>query len=229
MSVRMRAERSEGGSARNGSISRSRTLRPCRKVYHALEQDRPKLVQERLACCHQTRAGPVQGLQVKPVLALQLDEAHGRPRCCFRNPLGIVVIILLCPNVWSTYSGDINRTLCPFAAKRRPIRCAPQHASMATVQDVSLPANSASVARLTRRRRHTRPAASRPTMLFRFLPRSIPRVTMVIGSLLPLKPAPKLAAGGRGGPSHKMGGKRSYHQSLWVAGIASLADGQRSR
>ena len=32
MSITIRLERSEGGSARKGSISRSRTLRPCRKV-----------------------------------------------------------------------------------------------------------------------------------------------------------------------------------------------------
>src|SRR5690554_3161966 len=64
-----------------------------------LEQDRPKLVQERLARCHQTRAGPVQGLKIEPVLALQLDEPHGWPCRCLCNPRRIIVVVLLCADV----------------------------------------------------------------------------------------------------------------------------------
>jgi hypothetical protein len=63
----------------------------------------------------------------------------------------------------------------------------PKRITMATVQGSSLSASSARVACLTRRRRTTRSSASRTAILLRFLPRSIPRVTMVIGSLLPLK------------------------------------------
>ena len=80
MSVWMRFERSEGRAARNGSISRSRTLAPLPEGMPTLERDRPELVHKRLARRHQTRAGSIQGLQVEPVLALQLDEAQGRPR-----------------------------------------------------------------------------------------------------------------------------------------------------
>src|SRR3546814_2049873 len=54
---------------------------------------------EHLARCHQTRARAVQGLQVEPILALQLDEAHGRPRSRLGDPRRIVIIVLLCTDV----------------------------------------------------------------------------------------------------------------------------------
>src|SRR3546814_3671660 len=54
---------------------------------------------EHLARCHQTRARAVQGRQVEPVLALQLDEAHGRSRSRLGDPRRIVIIVLLCTDV----------------------------------------------------------------------------------------------------------------------------------
>ena len=48
-------------------------LTPLPERMATLEQDRPELVHERLARCHQTRAGPVQGLQIEPVLAPHMD------------------------------------------------------------------------------------------------------------------------------------------------------------
>jgi hypothetical protein len=76
-----------------------------------LQQDRAELVHERLARCHQARAGSVQGLQVEPVLALQLDEAHGWPRRRLGDPRRIVVVVLLRtdvrPDIFGRHQPDI--------------------------------------------------------------------------------------------------------------------------
>src|SRR3546814_3638016 len=73
---------------------------------------------ERLARCHQTRARAVQGLQVEPVLALQLDEAHGRPRSRLGDPRRIVIIVLLCTDVGADILRRHQSDLMPLRSER---------------------------------------------------------------------------------------------------------------
>lgn len=119
------------------------------------------------------RASAVQGLQVEPVLALQHDETHAWPRCGFGYTCGVIVVFL-CTHFRALRSKGTTVVMRDAACLH------------ATVQGLSLSASSTTVARLTRRRWTTRSSASRPRPLLRFLPRLIPRVTMVMGSILSL-------------------------------------------
>ncbi len=79
-----------------------------------------------------------------------------------------------------TYSGNIRRTVCPCFTRARPMWCAPQHASIATTHPGNFAPKAITVSRRIRRRSTTRPAASSPTRLQLFLPRSIPSTAIVI-------------------------------------------------
>jgi hypothetical protein len=74
------------------------------------------------------------------------------------------------------------------------------------MQGGSFDAKAITPSRRIRRRRITDPAVSRPTMLQLFLPRSIPRITMLmVRSFLSETPTAYTDVGGRGGPSIKGG------------------------
>jgi hypothetical protein len=71
------------------------TRRPLRHDMTALEQDRPQLVDQRLARIDQPRAHPVQRLQVELRLALQFHEAHRRPGRRLGDRLRVPVVVFL--------------------------------------------------------------------------------------------------------------------------------------
>jgi hypothetical protein len=60
-----------------------------------LEEHGTELVDQRHALADQARPGPVQDLRVELRLALELDEAHRRPRRGFGDRLGIPLVVLL--------------------------------------------------------------------------------------------------------------------------------------
>src|SRR5215218_5815183 len=115
----------------------------------------------------------------------------------------------------------------------RPRWCAPQQASIPTTQRGSPAANLMTPSRLRRRRRTTRPAASSPTTLQLFLPRSIPStaICMVFAPAYPVAPQSS-AARRRGGPFHKANQDRRHRipkQRHWVTNWAVYDAGLRAR
>lgn len=61
----------------------------------ALQQEAPDLVGQRGAPADQASAHPVQSLNVELLLALEFDEAHGRPGRRFGDRFGIPIVVLL--------------------------------------------------------------------------------------------------------------------------------------
>ena len=96
----------------------------------------------------------------------------------------------------------MRRTSRPWATKRRPRWWAPQHASMATTLAGSFVSRATRPSRRTRRRSTTAPAASSPTRLQLFLPRSTP---MIVTSLMSHLSGYPTRVEERGGPFHKGG------------------------
>src|SRR4051812_6005008 len=95
----------------------------------------------------------------------------------------------------------------------RPRKCAPQHASIATMQDGNPAVNATRPSRVIRRRSTTAPLASRPARLQLFFPRSIPSTAMGILVMSPLLlSAAEYRRDVSGGPSHKKTAHASEQQ-----------------
>ena len=62
------------------------------------------------------------------------DPITVEANCLWLYSFGVTVVVLLSFHIGRTYSGDIRRSVWPCAASVLPMWCAPQHASIATMQ-----------------------------------------------------------------------------------------------
>jgi len=77
----------------------------------ALQEDGARLVHQRRPLANQSLSRSVQSLNVELILALQLDEPHGRTRRRLGDSLRVAVIVLLRldvgPNVFRRHQADV--------------------------------------------------------------------------------------------------------------------------
>jgi hypothetical protein len=66
-----------------------------RRDHSAFQQDGAKLIDQSCPLADQPVSGSMQGLHVELILALQFDKAHRRSSRCFRDSLGVAIIVLL--------------------------------------------------------------------------------------------------------------------------------------
>ena len=67
----------------------------------------------------QTVPRSVKRLHVELILALQFDESHRTPRRCFRDPLGVAIIVLLSLDLGPDIFGRHQTQVWPRAANAR--------------------------------------------------------------------------------------------------------------
>jgi hypothetical protein len=84
---------------RYSSISTNRNCSsfrlPCGATLPLFQQDGAQLIDQRRLFDDQPVSRPMKRLVVALVLTLQLDETHRRPRCSFRDPRGVAIVVLL--------------------------------------------------------------------------------------------------------------------------------------
>ena len=73
-----------------------------------------KLIDQGRALADQTVPGPMKGLDVELVLALQLNKPHGRACRGFRNSLRVAIVVLLHldvgPDIFGRHQPDVVTT-----------------------------------------------------------------------------------------------------------------------
>ena len=193
---RVRGLRVAGGSASVVEHRHEQLLEPppsLRDHDAALQEHGAELVDQGRALADQAGPGTMQDLRVELRLALQLDEAHGRPRRGLRDRLGIPLVVLLRLDVGLHVLGRHQPHLVTLLAQDAAevmSAAAGLHRHHAGRQ---LPASRTTPSRVSRRRRTTRPVSSSPATLQLFLPRSIPSTAIVIVRSSPSGPSGSVA------------------------------------
>ena len=98
----------------------------------ALEKNRAKPIDQRSPLADQAGTRAVQRLCIELLLALELNEVHGRPCGRLGDRLGIAIVVLLRLDIWADILRGHQSTVWPCAMSDRPRWCAPQYASIAT-------------------------------------------------------------------------------------------------
>jgi hypothetical protein len=82
-----------------------------RRNHSSFQQNGAQLIDQSRPLPHQPVSRSMKRLHIELVLALQFDEPHRRPSCCFRDPLGVAIVVLLRlgvgPDIFGRHQPDI--------------------------------------------------------------------------------------------------------------------------